>query len=88
MSMTSYSNYGRATNGSRDILAISRFLMLFCLAAFACGQVHAQAIPTASAGGVLQIGAMFNLADPDYSPETFKGYGFYSTFDFTNHYGI
>ena len=44
--------------------------------------IHAQASPTAP-WWRLQIGAMFNLANTDYYPEKFKGYGFYTTFDFT-----
>ena len=31
---------------------------------------------------------MFNLASTDYRPEKFKGYGFYSTYDFRYHVGI
>ena len=31
---------------------------------------------------------MFNLADTDYRPQKFKGYGFYSTYDFKYHVGI
>ena len=31
---------------------------------------------------------MFNLANTDYRPENFKGYGFYATYDFRYHVGI
>jgi|SRR5580704_10634879 hypothetical protein len=78
----------RIADGSTDILTISRILLLICMVGFTCTRLHAQAIPTASTGGALQIGAMFNLANPDYRPQTFKGYGFYTTFDFNYHVGI
>jgi opacity protein-like surface antigen len=61
---------------------------LICLISLTAARLHAQASPTASRAGDLQIGAMFNLASPDYRPETFKGYGFYTTFDFRYHIGI
>ncbi len=31
---------------------------------------------------------MFNLANSDYRPDYFKGYGFYTTYDFMYHVGI
>lgn len=61
---------------------------LICLAGLTVSRLHGQASPTASRVGDLQIGAMFNLASPDYRPETFKGYGFYTTYDFRYHVGI
>jgi opacity protein-like surface antigen len=51
-------------------------------------RLHGQAAATASRVGDLQIGAMFNLANTDYRPNYFKGYGFYSTYDFKVHVGI
>lgn len=50
--------------------------------------LFAQTIPTASRVGDLQVGGTFNLARPDYTQHTFKGVGFYSTFDFRNHFGV
>jgi hypothetical protein len=88
MSMMNYFTFRKTEDGSRDILAMSRILLLFCLVGFTGTRLYAQAIPTASSGGDLQIGAMFNLADSDYRPQKFKGYGFYTTFDFKYHIGI
>jgi opacity protein-like surface antigen len=84
-------------DGSSDILAISgrsrirgifRILTLICLVSLSGARLLAQALPTASANGELQIGAMFNLGNSDYRPQKFKGYGFYATFDFRQHIGI
>jgi Outer membrane protein beta-barrel domain len=86
--MTNYFTFTKTADGSRDILAISKILLLICLVGFTGTRLHAQAIPTASAAGDLQIGAMFNFGDSDYRPQKFKGYGFYTTFDFRYHVGI
>jgi len=50
--------------------------------------LHAQAKPTASRAGDLQVGATFSLASPDYGPNTLRGVGAYATFDFRPHLGI
>jgi opacity protein-like surface antigen len=68
--------------------SVASALLLASLAACTPSLLHAQAIPTATAAGSLQVGAMFNLANSDYAPERFKGYGFYATFDFRRHIGI
>jgi hypothetical protein len=88
MSMTNYFTFRKTADGSRDILAISKILLLICLVGFTGARLEAQAIPTASSDGDLQIGAMFNLGDSDYRLQKFKGYGFYTTFDFRYHLGI
>jgi opacity protein-like surface antigen len=88
MSMMNYSPFRKTANGSGNISAISWALLLMCLASFTGTRLHAQATPTASADGELQIGAMFNYGNSDYRPQNFKGYGFYTTFDFRYHYGI
>jgi len=80
--------FRKPADGSANIFAISRILLLLCLVSFTSTRLHAQATPTASAAGVLQIGAMFNLANTDYRPQDFKGYGFYATFDFGRNLGI
>jgi hypothetical protein len=49
--------------------------------------LHAQSEPTASRLGDLQIGVGYGLADPDYTPEKFKGIAAYADFDFTSHLG-
>ena len=59
-----------------------------CLTFASASLILAQAKPTASRAGDLQVGATFNLASPDYSTQTFKGFGFYSTFDFRTHIGV
>src|SRR5258708_4458664 len=65
-----------------------KIFTLICLVGFTVARLHGQASPTASRVGDLQIGAMFNLANTDYRPENFKGFGFYSTYDFKYHVGI
>jgi opacity protein-like surface antigen len=65
-----------------------KIFTLICLIGFMVARLQGQASPTASRAGDLQIGAMFNLANTDYRPENFKGYGFYSTYDFRYHVGI
>ena len=80
--------FRRPADGARDILAIGRMLLLICIASATATHLNAQASPTAESGGDLQIGATFNLASSDYYPDKFKGYGFYTTFDFQYHLGI
>ena len=65
-----------------------RIFTLIYLAGFTVARLHGQAAATASRVGDLQIGAMFNLANSDYRPAYFKGFGFYSTYDFRYHVGI
>jgi opacity protein-like surface antigen len=65
-----------------------KIFTLICLSSFATTRFYGQAEATASRAGDLQIGTMFNLADTDYRPDHFKGYGFYTTYDFTYHIGI
>src|ERR1700738_5345016 len=65
-----------------------KIFTLICLVGFTVTRLQGQASPTASRVGDLQIGAMFNLANTDYRPENFKGFGFYSTYDFKYHVGI
>ena len=79
MSTMNYSPGKKTAAGSANILAISRILILICLAGFAGIRLHAQAIPTASADGELQIGALFVFGNSDYRPQKFKGYGAYAT---------
>ena len=61
---------------------------LICFVSLTVSRLCGQTVPTASRAGDLQIGAMFNLAYPDYRPYTFKGYGLYATYDFRYHVGI
>jgi hypothetical protein len=50
--------------------------------------LFAQAKPTASRVGDLQVGAIYNLTHPDYGPNTLRGFWAYATFDFGVHWGI
>jgi hypothetical protein len=47
-----------------------------------------QALPTASRAADAQIGAGFNIAKPDYIPQTFQGLAAYGDFDFRPHIGV
>jgi opacity protein-like surface antigen len=49
---------------------------------------HAQATPTASRAGDLQVGAGFTWVKPDYSGGHDKGPTFYATYDFMQHIGV
>jgi hypothetical protein len=50
--------------------------------------LRAQATPTASRIGDLQVGIGYGIAQPDYTTNTFKGIVAYSAFDFTSHFGV
>lgn len=58
---------------------------LFCLAAVS---LHAQARPTASRAGDLQIGISYTTADSDYVANRIRGAGFYADFDLRDHFGV
>src|ERR1700674_862206 len=88
MSIMNSFTFRKTVDRSTDIQAISRIVLLICLVGLPGARLLGQAIPTASANGELQIGAMFNLGNSDYRPQKFKGYGFYATFDFREHIGI
>jgi opacity protein-like surface antigen len=81
-------NFSKGCNCFRRSSVRLKIFTLICFAGFTVARLHGQAAPTASRVGDLQIGVMFNLADTDYRPEKFKGYGFYSTYDFRYHVGI
>jgi opacity protein-like surface antigen len=87
MMMTS-PDFRNASKRRTNILATLRAFALIGLISVTGSRLHAQATPTASADGELQIGAMFNVGNSDYRPQKFKGYGFYTTFDFRQHLGI
>jgi hypothetical protein len=86
--MTNYFFRRTDNDGSGVVLATLRILLLICLVSFTGTRLHAQAAPTASRGGELQIGALFVYGNSDYRPQNFKGYGAYGTFDFRYHVGI
>lgn len=87
-SMMNYLIRKTPADSSGDILASLRILLLICLVGFTGTRLHAQALPTASSGGDLQIGALFVYGNSDYRPQNFRGYGAYTTFDFRYHIGI
>jgi|SRR5580698_3221312 hypothetical protein len=65
----------------------------FFIGCFTCvlgltGWSHAQAVPTASRMGGVQIGGGGSVANPDYSPNKIGGFATYGTFDFTRHLGL
>lgn len=62
--------------------------LLACLAGAGLVQAHAQAKPTATRAGDLQVGGGFTVSFPDYTHDAFKGIMGYATFDFKEHYGI
>lgn len=49
---------------------------------------HAQATPTASRLGVLQLGIGGTLVDTDYTPRKAEGFTVYGDFDFMKHIGV
>ncbi len=49
---------------------------------------HAQASPTASRVGDLQIGAGFSNGNSDYLPQRLNGFTGYADFDFRSHIGV
>ncbi len=50
--------------------------------------LYAQAIPTASRVGDLQLGVGYSSAKPDYSQQTFTGLAAYADFDFLPYLGV
>jgi opacity protein-like surface antigen len=50
--------------------------------------LYGQAEPVATRSGDFQVGGTFQLADSDYAPEHFRGFGLYSSFDFRYHLGL
>lgn len=59
------------------------------LAAFSIGSLaHAQAVPTASRGADLQVGAGYTYANSDYLPNKIGGFSFYGDYDLFGRFGI
>jgi opacity protein-like surface antigen len=67
---------------------VLKIILSFIVTASIAPRIPAQAVPTASRAGDLQVGASFNLTQSDYSAQLFRGFGFYTTFDFTKHLGL
>lgn len=51
-------------------------------------QLKAQAKPTATRALDVQLGGMFDVANPDYGNGNVRGFGMYGTFDWRRHLGI
>lgn len=71
-----------AVNRQRRMLSFAFCFLLFPAIS------QAQVAPSATRGNNVQLGAMFNLASPDYAPNTLRGFGFYGTYDFRPHLGV
>jgi hypothetical protein len=64
------------------------FLIALALAVGHCRAAAAQALPTATRAGDLQVGVGYSSANSDYAPARIQGLTFYSSFDFLNHFGV
>jgi opacity protein-like surface antigen len=64
-----------------------RLITALCFIAFSVSFLQAQAKHTASRAGDFQIGVDFAGVKSDYFNSLIKGFGLYTTFDFTNHFG-
>lgn len=64
--------------------------MIGCLACVLCASApaRAQALPTATAKGSLQVGVGGTYADPDYGQFPIKGASAFADFDFGLHVGV
>ena len=87
-SMRNHSFSGKVAASLTDFPVRRSLLVLVYLAVFAGSRLHAQAIPTASSPGFLQVGGTFNLVSSDYGTPRLKGGGAYITFDIRPRYGI
>ena len=73
--------------GTGEFLLIGRLALSFLLGGTTA--LFAQATPTASRLGDVQIGIAYTLASPSYPPRTtFQGAAIYGDFDFRRHLGI
>lgn len=67
---------------------LTKLLFLVCLFSSVSGSLHAQAVPTATKSGGLQVGAGYVRANPDYSPKLFNGFAVYGDVDLWKHFGL
>jgi hypothetical protein len=51
-------------------------------------QSHAQALPAATRGGLLQVGGTYTNANTDEFTQRITGFTAYATYDLTNHFGV
>jgi hypothetical protein len=66
---------------------VVRRLALALLLGGASG-LHAQALPTASRAGDLQVGVGYTLAKPGYGQQSYRGFAAYADFDLRTHLGL
>lgn len=71
----------------RGMFVFTRFLVFLTLLSGA-SMLHAQATPTASRRGDLQIGGGYTNANTDYLPNRVGGGTAYFTYDFKPHFGV
>jgi opacity protein-like surface antigen len=62
--------------------------LLVCVTLGAARALRAQALPTVSRAGDLQIGVGYASAKPDYVQQTFQGLTLYADFDVRPHFGV
>lgn len=61
---------------------------LFCLQLFPVDSRAQASRATAYRKADLQIGGYFTYVKPDYTPQNFRGFGGYLTYDFKPHWGV
>jgi hypothetical protein len=71
----------------RGMFVFTRLLIIFALLG-GTSMLHAQATPTASRRGDLQIGIGYTNANTDYLPNRVGGGTAYFTYDFKPHFGL
>ena len=79
--------FGRSILVSRANLLGQLVLAALCALA-STAMLCAQVKPAAKYGPDVQIGAILNIARPDYASDTLSGFGFYLTDDFARHQHI
>jgi opacity protein-like surface antigen len=65
-----------------------RAALMLCVPLATASTLLAQALPTASRAGDLQVGVGYAFAKPDYVQQTFQGLTAYADFDLRPHLGV
>jgi hypothetical protein len=78
----------RPSSPRRTRLVSSILFVFACSLGSVCPQLHSQVTPAATRPIDLQAGTTFNLGSSDYAAPILRGFGFYTTVDFTRHFGI
>jgi len=68
----------------RELKTIASVACILCCASI----VHAQAKPTATANGALQVGIGWSYVQPDYGQKSIQGFTAYADFEFRPHIGV